>query len=176
MADTNENISIVPISEKYVESFHKCLETVASERKYLGYVNAPSLEDTRENILTHIQRNTPRYIAIKDEKVVGWCEVLPNQLEGFRHSGKINTMGVAEAYRGQGIGKKLMTTTLQAAEKFGMERVELLVYASNVDAIGFYEKIGFVCEGTKKKARKLDGEYDDVNIMAIFLNPEPWNA
>jgi len=74
------------------------------------------------------------------------------------------------------LGKKLMTATLQAAEKFGMERVELLVYASNVDAIGFYEKNGFVCEGTKKKARKLDGEYDDVNIMAIFLNPEPWNA
>ena len=172
MSDVNEPICIEPISEKYIESFHECLETVAGERKYLGYVNAPSLEDTRENVLAHIQRNTPRYIAIKDDKVVGWCEVLPNQGEGFRHSGKINTMGVSSAFRGQGIGNKLMSATLAAAERFGMERVELLVYASNVNAITFYEKIGFVCEGTKNKARKLDGEYDDVHIMAVFLNPE----
>ena len=172
MSDTKETISVVPISEAYIESFHKCLETVASERKYLGYINAPSLEDTRENILTHIQKGTPRYIALKDDKVVGWCEVLPNQGEGFKHSGKINTMGVSAAYRGQGIGKKLMTATLSAAEEYGMERVELLVYASNQNAIDFYQKIGFVCEGTKKRARKLDGEYDDVHIMAIFLNPE----
>ena len=176
MIDTNENISIAPISETYIESFHKCLESVASERKYLGYVNAPSLEDTRESILTNIQRNTPRYIAIKDDTVVGWCEVLPNQLEGFRHSGKINTMGVSAAFRGQGIGERLIKATLNAAEQYGLERVELLVYASNVSAIGFYEKIGFVCEGTKKKARKLDGEYDDVHIMAIFLNSDPLDA
>lgn len=172
MVDTNETISIVPISEKYIESFHNCLEAVAGERKYLGYIKAPSLEDTRENILTHIQKNTPRYIATKDDNVFGWCEVLPNQLEGFKHSGKINTMGVSSAFRGQGIGERLMNATLFAAEQYGIERVELLVYASNLNAIRFYEKIGFVCEGIKKKARKLDGEYDNVHIMAIFLNPE----
>jgi ribosomal protein S18 acetylase RimI-like enzyme len=176
MSDMNETISIVPISEEYIESYHECLEAVAGERKYLGYISAPSLEDTRENILAHIQRNTPRYIAIKDNTVIGWCEVLPNQLEGFRHSGKINTMGVSVGFRGQGIGVRLMKATLSAAEQYGLERVELLVYASNLNAIGFYEKIGFVCEGTKKKARKLDDEYDDVHVMAIFLNPEPLNV
>ena len=30
--------------------------------------------------------------------------------------------------------------------------------------------MGFVVEGTKKRARKLDGEYDDDLIMALFLN------
>jgi ribosomal protein S18 acetylase RimI-like enzyme len=85
-------------------------------------------------------------------------------------------MGISSAFRGQGIGERLMIATLSAAEQCGMERVELLVYASNVNAIGFYQKIGFVCEGTKKRARKLDGEYDDVHIMAIFLNPDVQTA
>ena len=169
----DETISIEPISEKYITSFYKCLESVAGERKYLGYVKPPSLEETRENVLKHIKRNTPRYIAVKDNTVVGWCEVLPNKGEGFTHSGKIDTMGVLSAYRGHGIGKNLMNATLHAAEQIGIERVELLVYASNKNAISFYEKAGFVCEGTKRKARKLDGEYDDVHVMAIFLNPEP---
>ncbi|MBD3206832.1 GNAT family N-acetyltransferase [Candidatus Bathyarchaeota archaeon] len=161
---------IVPISEEYIEGFHNCLETVAGERKYLGYVKAPSLEQTRETVLSSIQRNIPQYIALLNDEVIGWCEVLPNKGEGFTHSGKIDTMGVLPNYRGQGIGKKLIDATLSAAEKFSIERVELLVYASNFAAINFYEKIGFVCEGKKRKARKLDGEYDDIHIMAIFLN------
>ena len=64
-----------------------------------------------------------------------------------------------------------MSTTLSAAEQYGLERIELLVYATNANAISFYEKNGFVCEGTKKRARKLDGVYEDVKIMAIFLKP-----
>ncbi len=169
--ELEKNVQIAPISPEYIESFHQCLESVASERKYLGYVKAPSLESTRDTVLSNIQRDIPQYIAVIDDKVIGWCEVLPNKGEGFTHSGKIDTMGVSSAYRGQGIGKMLMDATLSATEKLGIERVELLVYASNVNAINFYEKTGFIYEGTKKKARKLDGIYDDVHIMAIFLNP-----
>ncbi|TRO51469.1 GNAT family N-acetyltransferase [Candidatus Bathyarchaeota archaeon] len=166
------DIQIIPISARHIESFHQCLESVAGERKYLGYVKAPSLESTRETILSNIQRNFPQYVAVVDDKVIGWCEVQQNNGEGFRHSGKLDTMGILSDYRGQGIGKMLIDATLLAAERFGLERVELLVYASNVNAISFYEKTGFACEGTKRKARKLDGEYDDVLIMAIFLNPK----
>lgn len=165
-----EDISIVPISDAYIESYYRCLQGVANERKYLGFVQPDSLESTREEVIKNIHQNIPRYIAVKDDTVVGWCEVLPNKGEGFRHSGKINAMGVSKTFRGHGIGKKLMKGTLSAAEGVGLERVELLVYASNINAIRFYEKIGFVLEGTKRKARKLDGVYDDVHIMAIFLN------
>lgn len=165
------SVQIIPISEKYIESFHKCLESVASERKYLGYVKAPSLESTRDTVIANIQYNIPQYIAVMGDRVIGWCEVIPNKGEGFTHSGKINTMGVSSSYRAMGIGSKLMKSTLLAAEKYGLERVELLVYASNVNAIRFYKKAGFVCEGIKKKARKLDGKYDDIHIMAIFLDP-----
>jgi ribosomal protein S18 acetylase RimI-like enzyme len=165
------DVRIIPISKEYIESFHKCIKTVANERKYLGYVEPPSLESIRDTVSSNIQSKIPQYIAVIDDVVVGWCEVLLNKGEGFTHSGKIDTMGVLQGYRGQGIGKKLMCATLSASEKFGIERVELLVYASNVNAISFYRKTGFVYEGTKRRARKLDGKYDDVQIMAIFLNP-----
>ncbi len=63
-----------------------------------------------------------------------------------------------------------MESTILAAKEFGIERVELLVYKSNTPAIRFYEKAGFVHEGLKKKARKLDGKYDDVLLMALFIS------
>lgn len=164
-----KNVQIVPITEKYIESFHKCLESVARERKYLANVKAPSLESTRESVLSNILKNIPQYVAVDGDIVVGWCEILPNKGEGFTHSGKLDTMGLSRAYRGRGYGKKLMETTIMAAKEYGIERVELLVYRSNVPAIRFYERTGFVQEGIKKNARKLDGKYDDVILMALFI-------
>ena len=164
-----KNVQILPIKEEYIESFHKCIDAVARERKYLANVKAPSLESTRETVLSNIIKNIPQYVAVDGDTVVGWCEILPNRGEGFTHSGKLDSMGLSIAYRGQGLGKKLMTATLTAAKEYGIERVELLVYRSNVPAIRFYEKTGFVQEGVKKNAHKLDGKYDDVVLMALFI-------
>ena len=80
-------------------------------------------------------------------------------------------MGVHKDYRGQGIGTRLLGATLDAAEKYGLERVELEVYTSNTRAIRLYEKRGFITEGVKKKARKLDGKYYDIQVMALFFKP-----
>jgi RimJ/RimL family protein N-acetyltransferase len=47
--------------------------------------------------------------------------------------------------------------------------VELSVFASNLTAIRLYEKFKFEVEGRKKKARKLDGSYDDIIVMALIF-------
>ncbi len=163
-----ETISIVPISEEHVESFHRCLDSVARERRYLGLVKAPPLESTRQFVLSNIRDRVPQYVAIEGGNVVGWCDIIPNKSEGFTHCGTLG-MGILSNYRGKRIGTMLMEDTLLAAEKFGVKRVELEVYASNLPAIRLYEKRGFVCEGIKRKARKLDGVFDDVLMMALFL-------
>ena len=59
--------------------------------------------------------------------------------------------------------------TLQGAREKGLERVELEVFASNRPAIRLYESLGFVVEGIKRRGRKLDGAYDDVLEMTLFL-------
>jgi len=51
----------------------------------------------------------------------------------------------------------------------GIERVELSVYASNFTAIHLYEKFNFKLGGQKKKARKLDGSYDDLIVMGLVF-------
>ncbi len=89
-------------------------------------------------------------------------------MEGFRHAGRMG-MGVLPDYRGAGLGRRLLTETLEAARAIGIERVELEVFASNEAAIALYGRLGFVVEGIKKRARKLDGKYDDDLIMALFL-------
>lgn len=78
-------------------------------------------------------------------------------------------MGVHARYRRSGIGQQLIARTIQKAKEIGLERIELEVFASNAPAIKLYEKLGFVTEGIKKKARKMDGNYDDIVEMALFV-------
>ena len=59
--------------------------------------------------------------------------------------------------------------TICAAKDIEVERVELEVYASNLPAISIYEKRGFIHEGVKKKARKIDGAYDDILVITLFI-------
>jgi ribosomal protein S18 acetylase RimI-like enzyme len=159
---------IVPISEEHIEGFHKCLDSVARERRFLAFTEAPSLDSTRQFVLSHIESDMPQFVALLGEEVIGWCDVSPMTWEGFAHCGRLG-MGVHQDFRGQGIGTQLLAQAMQKSREKGLERIELEVYGSNESAIKFYERAGFVVEGVKKKGRKLDGEYDDLVQMAVFV-------
>ena len=162
-------LKIIPITEKYIESFHACLDSVAREKVYIGGVQALPLESTYEFVLKNIKENHPQNIAVFNDMVVGWCDIIPKKGVDFKHCGVLG-MGVHKDYRRKGIGSELLDATLVGAKEFGLERVELEVYTSNTVAIRLYEKYGFQFEGTKRKARKLEDKYYDIQIMAKLLN------
>jgi ribosomal protein S18 acetylase RimI-like enzyme len=78
-------------------------------------------------------------------------------------------MGVRQDLRRRGIGRRLIQRTLREAKEQELKRIELEVLASNTPAIKLYGKMGFVVEGVKKKARNLDGAYDDLVQMALLI-------
>jgi RimJ/RimL family protein N-acetyltransferase len=166
--DPTPEVQILPISERCIEGYHACLDEVARERLYLGFVEAPPLHSTREFVRRIIAEGIPQFVALLDDRVVGWCDVIPMKMEGFTHSGELG-MGLRRAYRGRGIGRRLLHAALAAAQELGLERVELEVFASNTPAVKLYESEGFEIEGVKKKARFIDGKYDDLLMMAKFI-------
>jgi len=70
----------------------------------------------------------------------------------MRHVGRLG-MGILPAYRGQGLGRRLLREVLSRMFARGLLRVELEVFASNLPAIKLYEREGFVTEGRKRRAR-----------------------
>ena len=168
MNNPSSDIQILPIAEEYITGFRQCLDSVARERRYLGFVEAPGLDAVREFVRSNIAKDLPQFVAVEGGTVVGWCDVSPESLQGFTHCGRLG-MGVHKDFRGKGIGKRLVTATLQQAREKKLERVELEVYVSNQPAIELYKKVGFAVEGVKKKGRKLDGVYDDVVCMALLF-------
>ena len=53
------SVQIVPIAEEYSQDLRKCLDAVARERRYLGFVEAPPLASVRESVLSNIAKNLP---------------------------------------------------------------------------------------------------------------------
>ena len=162
--DIPEDVTIRRSAPADAEAFRSALDVVARERRWLGFLEAPSLEE----VVLFLTRSRPiQFLAERDSRVVGWCDITPRDREGFRHSGTLG-MGILPGFRGMGIGKALLVHAVDAALDAGLTRIELEVFASNDTAIRLYTWAGFNEEGRKRRARILDGVEEDTLLMALL--------
>ncbi len=156
----------MPMAPELVEGFHRALDTVARERKYLTLLEAPPLSQTREFVLGMIENGDPQFVVLIEGEVVGWCDIRRHFFPAHAHRGTLG-MGIVPAYRGHGLGSRLLETTLERAGAAGFVRIELAVHTDNARAIALYQKLGFVEEGVARDAVFVDGEYRDAIMMAL---------
>lgn len=71
--------------------------------------------------------------------------------------GHIGRLAVLKAYRGRGLGAKVLLALVQQAKKMGLKRVYL---GAQKHAIGFYERSGFAVYGEP---------YTEVNIEHVHM-------
>ncbi|MEA2819508.1 MAG: hypothetical protein QOJ86_1512 [Bradyrhizobium sp.] len=161
-------IEIVPIEEGHIDGFHRALDIVARERRYLAFLEAPPLEATRTFVLDNIKRGHPQFVALSAGEVVGWCDVMPMGRPSQAHRGVFG-VGLLPQFRGEGIGTRLIQKALAAARACGLHRVELTVREHNTGAIALYRKAGFAIEGVQRDAVLVDGVYENVVCMAVVF-------
>jgi ribosomal protein S18 acetylase RimI-like enzyme len=161
-------VLIQPASLDHVRGLRDCVDAVARERKYLAATSGFTLDQTEQFLTDLLAHDDVQLVALEGERVFGWCDIRRGRHEGFEHVGTLG-MGLLAECRGQGLGKRLLEAALAEARSRGLERVQLEVFASNAGAIALYRKAGFVEEGRRVHARKLDGVYDDVLLMARAL-------
>jgi len=162
------SVEIVPIAQDHIESFHRALDFVARERRYLSFLETPPLESVRAFVLDNIKQGYPQLVAVSAGQVVGWCDVVPKPRPIYAHSGVLG-MGLLPQFRHQGIGKRLIVQSLAAARAIGLQRVELMVRENNANAIALYRKVGFEIEGVQRNAILLDGTYENMILMAVLF-------
>ena len=68
--------------------------------------------------------------------------------------GWVDSIYIAEEYRGNGIGEELMRRSMDWLKAHGAERIMLTVTPGNDTVIGFYERFGF---HPRKLIMQLDG-------------------
>jgi ribosomal protein S18 acetylase RimI-like enzyme len=167
MTDTRaaDALRVVPITAALAAGFHACLDAVAREKRFLAQVEAPPLERVQQFVADGLEKDAVQFVALDGEQVVGWADIFPDWAPALAHRGHLG-MGLLPAYRGRGLGTRLLSACLAKAAAQGLTRVELEVRVDNTSATALYRKLGFVEEGRKRWGMCFDGVYFDTLLMA----------
>ena len=129
-----------PTSKQTLKEVYRLYQQGMKEKKlmYIPYVAvAKSLE--QDTIL----------IERRNGKIVGFLRYGIGKREPV---GRLQQIYVVPEYRGQGIASKLLKQFEETSQKQGMESIRLKTAQTNLEAIKFYEKHGFIqtAKGGKK--------------------------
>ena len=92
------------------------------------------------------QLDTRHYlVALDGEQVVGYAGLCDYPDEAF-----VQTLAVAPAAQGRGLGSRLLLALLAEAERRGRRRVSLEVRADNAPAQRLYARHGFTRTGVRR--------------------------
>jgi RimJ/RimL family protein N-acetyltransferase len=167
------NYTIVPTAEPHFSGLFAAIDTVARERKYLAFLQAPAQEKSFAFYRNIVENDLCQFVALEEDKVVGWCDILPISSESRAHIGILG-IGLVPHARHRGLGAKLLQAAIAKAWAKGMTRIELSVRAGNTTAKALYERFGFEVEGVGRKAYLVGGKYEDAYVMALLrMTPNP---
>lgn len=152
-----------------IAGLRECVGSIAQERRFLAVTQPFTLPESALFVASVLEHGYVQYVADDGGRIVGWCDVTGKRGQVHAHVGVLG-MGVLEAYRGRGIGSRLIDAALSAAQA-RFEQVELSVYATNGTAQALYRKFGFVECGRYPRGFKVGDRYDDVILMSRQLLP-----
>ena len=108
-------------------------------------------------------------VCTADAQLIGWCNLLPNEKEDEVVLG----MGLAAAYREQGIGAVLLEAALTWTQQAAIAKISLLVRGDNQRARHLYEKFGFIFVGHSEPPLPAAGEWLAMERIASFEPYDP---
>lgn len=110
------------------------------------------------------------YVFEVEGEVMGFYKA-QRHLGRAAHVAYLGTLAVAPEAQGRGVAGAMLRDALARLLSAGVTRVELTVEADNPRAIAFYERLGFVHEGTQRAAykRASDEDYVDELMYGLLL-------
>lgn len=126
-----------------------------------------------------LEEETAWFSGLKFDEFVLVYEV-QGRVEGFaantRYSPRkcyggvgVLSIYISREYRGQGVGRRLLTALIDTAKARGYRKIILRACVQNARGIALYEKVGFEKVGIHKKHGYVDNNWVDILVMEIIL-------
>jgi L-amino acid N-acyltransferase YncA len=106
-----------------------------------------------------------RLVACLDGQIVGWVALSPYSSRQVYRGVVHESIYIAAAARGKGVGKRLMQALIEASEAAGYWTLQAAIFPENVASIALHTACGFRQVGIREKIGKLDGVWRDVVLM-----------
>ncbi|CAN5125549.1 GNAT family N-acetyltransferase [soil metagenome] len=131
------------------------------------------LSDREEWFASAQERDDAVLVAEVDGAVAGYASFGPwRERYGYRHSVE-NSVYIADGHQGAGLGRALLVELIARARAAGYHVMIADIEAGNRASIHLHESLGFLHEGLVREVGTKFGEWLDLAIMRLPLEPRP---
>ena len=110
-----------------------------------------------------------RFVAEDGGAVVGWAALSPVSSRPCYAGVAENSVYVASAARGRGVGTALMDALTAAAAAAGIWTIQTSVFPENAASIALHERAGFRIVGRRERIAELGGVWRDTLFLELRL-------
>jgi L-amino acid N-acyltransferase YncA len=107
----------------------------------------------------------PRLVALDGTAVTGWAALSPVSQRPCYRGVTENSVYVARAARGRGVGRTLLEELVRRADEVGVWTIQAGILAGNDPSIALHAGCGFRVVGTRERIARKRGEWRDVVLM-----------
>jgi RimJ/RimL family protein N-acetyltransferase len=131
------------------------------------FVNTPQWDA----VLYHPETVPDHFLLVAEwnGRIVGAGRLFPGgEYTLFNHVAELGIF-VLKPFRRQKFGTQLLTQLMLWATQSGLEKITLATFSTNLPAILFFEKQGFLQEGQMRNQIKIENRFVDLLLMGKFL-------
>lgn len=134
-----------------------------------GDIECISVESRIPWYQEHTPDSRPIWVMELDEKIVGWLSFQSFYgRPAYKATAEVSIY-IAPEYKGQGIGKKLLSEAIYRSDKLGIKTLLGFIFAHNIPSLKLFDKFGFQRWGYLPKVADLDGTRQDLVIVGLHL-------
>ncbi len=106
-----------------------------------------------------------RLVARANGQVIAWVAVTPVSSRPVYAGVAEHSIYVAEAARGQGVGKALLQAFIAESERAGIWRLQTAIFPENVASIGLHKACGFREVGYRERIGCMNGVWRNTVML-----------
>lgn len=165
---SGKKFTVRPPRAEDVQQLLTFINTLIAEDTFIVMAGRPvTIEEEGEwlrGTLKDIQNREAITLLVFDGEKLVANSGIRKQIRRLSHIGDFG-ITVAKEYRGDGVGKQLMSLVLVKAKNIGIEIATLEVFGNNEIACSAYQSLGFTTYGSLPKALTFQGQLIDLHQM-----------
>ena len=154
------DLTVVPLEPEHWEAVRRIYLEGIETRNATFETTAPTWEAWDRSHSPDL-----RVVATRAGFVVGWAALSPVSGRCVYDGVSEESVYVAAAERGRGIGRLLLEALIRRSEEAGVWTIQTGIFPENTASIRLHESVGFRVLGIREKLGKLDGVWRDVAFL-----------
>ncbi len=158
--DLPEDVTVRPVEDRDMAAVLEIYAEGLATRNATFETKVPTAKQMRARWLPGLA-----WVAESGGAVVGWSAVMPvSDRDCYAGVGETSVY-VAEAARGRGVGKALLHTQVNEADRAGMWTLQTSIFPENRASIALHHSAGYRTLAVRTRIAQLDGVWRDTVLL-----------